>query len=120
MGRGGRHRTVLLDDPILLRQLRRYPRETGYQHGPLFRAGRGASNTALRYQSVQARFASYLDAAHLTGSLHDLRHAHAQALVNGGVSLATIRKRLGHANINTTLRYAEQSDATADGELRGW
>jgi integrase/recombinase XerD len=120
LGKGGRHRTVLLDDPTLLRLLRRYLRETGYQHGPLFRAERGTSNTPLRYQSVQARFSSYLRTANLTGSLHDLRHAHAQALVNGGVSLATIRKRLGHANINTTLRYAEQSDATADGEMRRW
>lgn len=41
-------------------------------------------------------------------------------LDNDGVSLATIRKRLGHKNIQTTLRYAEQSDETADAELRAW
>lgn len=119
-GKGGRHRTVLLEEPTLLRLLRRYLRETGYTSGPLFRAERGVTTSALRYQSAQARFASYLAAAGLTGSQHDLRHAHAQALVNGGVSLATIRKRLGHANINTTLRYAEQADSTADTELREW
>lgn len=119
-GKGGRHRTALLDDPTLLRLLRRYLRETGYQHGPVFRAERGIAGAALRYQSVQARFAGYADVAGVVGSLHDLRHAHAQALVNGGVSLATIRKRLGHANINTTLRYAEQSDASADSEVRQW
>jgi integrase len=39
---------------------------------------------------------------------------------NDGVSLPTIRKRLGHKNIQTTLRYAEQSDSTADTELRRW
>ena len=49
-----------------------------------------------------------------------LRHTHATELVNDGVSLATIRKRLGHKNIQTTLRYAEQSDETADAELRAW
>ena len=37
-----------------------------------------------------------------------------------GSSLATIRKRLGHKNLQTTLRYAEQTDATADAELRRW
>ncbi len=37
-----------------------------------------------------------------------------------GVSLATIRRRLGHKNVQTTLRYAEQSDATADAEVRAW
>ena len=37
-----------------------------------------------------------------------------------GVSLATIRKRLGHKNIQTTLHYAQQADETADAELRAW
>src|ERR1700730_18065865 len=45
---------------------------------------------------------------------------HATELVNAGVSLATIRKRLGHRNLQTTLRYTEQSDAVADAELRAW
>ena len=121
LGKGGRRRTVLLDDPTLVRLLRRYVRERGYQHGPLFRAERGIATTPLRYQSIQPRFAQYARLAGLEGfSLHDLRHGHAQALVNGGVSLATIRKRLGHANINTTLRYAEQADEVADAELRAW
>ena len=35
-------------------------------------------------------------------------------------TIATIRKRLGHRNLQTTLRYAEQSDAVADAELRAW
>jgi hypothetical protein len=33
------------------------------------------------------------------------------------VSLATIRKRLGRKTLQTTLRYAEQTDATADAEV---
>ncbi|MDQ4077204.1 MAG: tyrosine-type recombinase/integrase [Chloroflexota bacterium] len=53
-------------------------------------------------------------------ALHQLRHTYATELVNAGVSLATIRKRLGHKNVQTTLRYAEQSDATADAELQAW
>ena len=53
-------------------------------------------------------------------TLHRLRHTHAIELVNGGVGLATIRKRLGHKNLQTTLRYAEQSDTTADAEVRAW
>jgi site-specific recombinase XerD len=47
-----------------------------------------------------------------------LRHPHATELINEGVSLATIRKRLGHKNLQTTLRSTEQSDATAGAELR--
>lgn len=121
LGKGGRRRTVLLDDRVVVRLLRRHLREQGYQHGPVFRAERGQPLTALRYSSVQERFAAYASAAGLMGvSIHDLRHAHAQALVNGGVSLATIRKRLGHASIVTTTRYADQADGVADAELRAW
>lgn len=118
VGKGGRRRTVLLDDPALVRLLRRYLRETGYRHGPLFRAERGTSSTPLRYQSIHSRWASYAEVAGIDGSIHDLRHGHAQALVNDGVSLSTIRKRLGHASVTTTQRYAELSDAVADQELR--
>ncbi len=53
-------------------------------------------------------------------TLHQLRHAHATELVNDGVSLATIRKRLGHKNFQTTLRYAQQSDEAANAEIRAW
>ncbi len=38
LGKGGRRRTVLLDNDRLVAQLRAYLRQTGYQHGPLFRA----------------------------------------------------------------------------------
>jgi site-specific recombinase XerD len=53
-------------------------------------------------------------------SLYQLRHTHATELINDGVSLPTIRKRLGHTNLQTTLRHAEQSDETADAEVRTW
>ncbi len=59
-------------------------------------------------------------AAGMTATPHQLRHTHATAMVDGGISLATIRKRLGHANLQTVLRYADQSDHTADTELRAW
>ena len=43
-GKGGRHRTSLLDDPALVKQLRDYLKATRHRHGALFRAeknGRG-------------------------------------------------------------------------------
>ena len=120
LGKGGRRRTVLLDDRDVVRLLRRHLRERGYKHGPVFRAERGHPLNALRYSSAQERFAQYATAAGVHGSIHDLRHGHAQDLVNGGVSLSTIRKRLGHASVVTTQRYAEQADEVADAELRGW
>jgi len=119
-GKGGRHRTLLLDDPALVRQLRTYLRKHGYRHGPLFRAAKNGTGGPLAYQSIQERWAGYCAKAGVACTLHQLRHTHATELVNDGVSLATIRKRLGHKNLQTTLRYAEQSDAAADAELRMW
>jgi len=120
LGKGGQRRTVLLDDAPLVRQLRAYLKRTGYRHGPLFRAEKNGRGGPLRYQSVQERWARYCTRAGVSCTLHQLRHTHATELVNGGVGLATIRKRLGHKNLQTTLRYAEQSDATADAEVRAW
>lgn len=36
--------------------------------------------------------------------LHDLRHSHATMLINGGVNIVAVSKRLGHADINQTLK----------------
>ncbi|MDQ2808375.1 MAG: tyrosine-type recombinase/integrase [Chloroflexota bacterium] len=120
VGKGNRRRTVLLDDSRLVADLRTYLRRTGYQHGALFRAEKNYQGGPLRYQSVHVRWAAYCRQAEVACTLHQLRHSHATELVNAGVSLATIRKRLGHQNIQTTLRYAEQSDSTADSEIRRW
>jgi len=120
VGKGNQRRTVLLDDARLVKGVRMYLKRTGYTHGPLFRAAKNGRGGPLRYQSIQARWQRYYARAGVACTLHQPRHAHATELVNEGVSLATIRKRLGHKNLQTTLRYAEQSDATADAEIRSW
>jgi site-specific recombinase XerD len=120
LGKGGKRRTLLLDDPKLVKRLTTYLQQTGYRHGLLFRAAKNGHGGPLRYQSVQERWARYCAAAGVVCTLHQLRHTHASELVTDGVSLATVRKRLGHANIQTTLRYAEQADATSDAEIRQW
>lgn len=119
-GKGGRQRTVLIDDDRLVKLLHAYLHDSGYRHGPLFRASKNGRGGPLRYQSAQERWSRYCTKAGVNCTLHQLRHSHASELVNDGVSLATIRKRLGHRTMQTTLRYAEQTDATADNELRAW
>ncbi len=120
VGKGGKKRTVLLDDQRLVHQLRAYLKRKGYKHGPLFRAEKNGRGGPLRYQSIQERWDHYCSQAGVACTLHQLRHSHATELINGGVSLPTIRKRLGHKNLQTTLRYAEQADETADAEVRAW
>jgi integrase len=44
-----------------------------------------------------------LAAAHVPGSLHGLRHAHATALLQARVNPRAVQQRLGHGNIGTTL-----------------
>lgn len=36
--------------------------------------------------------------------IHDLRHSHASWLINNGVNIVAVSKRLGHANIEQTLK----------------
>jgi integrase len=38
------------------------------------------------------------------GTFHALRHTHASQLIDAGVDIVTIRKRLGHAKPDITLR----------------
>jgi len=120
VGKGQRQRTVLIDDPGLVTLLKRYLQKHHYRHGPLFRAHKNYRGGSLRYQSAQEKWAKYCEQAGIHCTLHELRHAHATELVNDGVSLATIRKRLGHKHIQTTLRYAQQSDDATDSEIRAW
>ncbi len=51
--KGGRRRTILLDDPLLLTLLRRYLRTTGYTRGPLFRATKNSVGGPLRYATAE-------------------------------------------------------------------
>src|SRR5258708_21261425 len=120
VGKGGKRRTILIDDPRLVQQLRAYLKRMGYKHRPFFRAEKNGRGGPLRYQSMQERWDHYCTQAGVACTLHQLRHSHATELINGGVSLPTIRKRLGHKNLQTTLRYAEQADSTADAEIRTW
>src|SRR6202043_1446797 len=49
VGKGGKRRTILLDDSRLVQQLRVYLKHTGYKYGPLFRAEKNGRGGPLRY-----------------------------------------------------------------------
>ena len=60
---------------------------------------------------------------------HSLRHTTAICVLKAGVDLATISQRLGHSNLNTTMRYARadidlKREALAyvfhDSDITGW
>src|SRR5262245_2247038 len=59
-------------------------------------------------QSPRAFTAYWADHAEQLGmkdiTLHALRHTHASQLIDAGIDVVTISKRLGHANPSVTLR----------------
>lgn len=49
--------------------------------------------------------------------LHDLRHSHATLLINSGVNIVAVSKRLGHSSINQTLKTYTHLLKNTDDEL---
>ena len=50
--------------------------------------------------------------------IHQLWHARATELINSGVSIEAVRRRIGHAATETTQIYAQLADQVADTEIR--
>ena len=117
-GKGGTVRTVLLDDRGYLALLRLYLVRSGYTSGPLFRASINGRGGPLSYDAAHNRWKKYCAAAGIGIGIHQLRHAHATELINSGVSIEVVRRRLGHASTETTQVYALLADKVADAEIR--
>jgi len=117
-GKGGTVRTVLLDDRGYVALLRLYLARGGYTSGPLFRASINGRGGPLSYDAAHNRWKKYCAAAGIGIGIHQLRHAHATELINSGVSIEVVRRRLGHASTETTQIYAELADQVADTEIR--
>jgi len=78
---------------------------------PVFRNGRGAALTRFGVRYVlQKHVAAAAQAAPTLADKqihpHSLRHTTAIHLLKAGVDFATISQWLGHASLNTTMRYA--------------
>jgi integrase/recombinase XerD len=117
-GKGGTVRTVLLDDRGYVALLRLYLARSGYTAGPLFRASINGSGGPLSYDAAHNRWKKYCAAAGTGIGIHQLRHAHATELINSGVSIEVVRRRLGHASTETTQVYTLLADKVADAEIR--
>jgi len=117
-GKGGTVRTVLLDDRGYVALLRLYLARAGYTSGPLFRASINGRGGPLSYDAAHSRWKKYCAAAGTGIGIHQLRHAHASELINSGVSIEVVRRRLGHASAETTQVYTLLADKVADTEIR--
>ncbi|GAA4102982.1 tyrosine-type recombinase/integrase [Nonomuraea soli] len=117
-GKGGSVRAVLLDDRGYVTLLKLYLARAGYTSGPLFRASINGSGGPLSYDASHHRWETYCQAAGVEIDIHQLRHAHATELINAGVSIEAVRRRLSLASAETTQLYTLLADDVADAEIR--
>jgi integrase/recombinase XerD len=113
-GKGGTVRTVLLDDRGHVALLRLYLARSGYTSGPLFRASVNGRGGPLPYDAAHSRWRKYCAAVGVEIGVHQLRHA--TELISSGVSIEVVRRRLGHASIETTQVYANPRELHQPGE----
>lgn len=120
LGKGQRERTVLLTAaPESSRLLRRHLKLSRIRSGSVFRGDPryGGSALPLGYTTARRAWQRYCAVAGVTATLHQLRHSRATQLVQAGVPLGTVRKVLGHRNIQSTLLYVEVDPTTVKRDL---
>lgn len=70
-------------------------------------------DTRLPWVSIKHSFKTATKVANLPGlRIHDLRHSAASYMINAGVDLFAVGKVLGHANYQSTQRYAHLANDT--------
>jgi len=89
-------RIVLIDEKLNM-QLREFIESREIRETPVFVRGRVFNST------INSRLKALCQRANIPViSAHGLRHTHASHLLHAGISIASIAKRLGHANTTTT------------------
>lgn len=83
----------------------------------LFPTLEGEPKSPRAFSAAWADVADSLDMGDIT--FHALRHTHASQLIDAGIDVVTVSKRLGHANPNITLRiyahlFRKHDDKAAD------
>lgn len=131
VGKGDRERIVpLIDAPRTVRLLREMLKTLGTV-GPLFRGDsrKGCSAAAaMDYTTLYYHFERTLEIARQKKpalfppepeaiTIHRLRHTYVTQKLRDGVPLPSVRKLMGHKNIQTTLRYAETDLETIKQQL---
>jgi len=112
-GKGAKDRLVPLS-PTLLEHLRAYWRL--YRPSDWLFAGK--TGQPLSPTSLQKAFTHAKRTAGVTkvGGIHGLRHAYATHQLAAGLGVERLQRLMGHANIQTTLRYVHWLPSASEGE----
>ena len=99
--------------------LRRHLKQSHITSGSVFRGDPryGGSPLPLEYSVAHYAWQKYCQQAEIQATIHQLRHSRASQLLQAGVPVTTVRKQLGHRNIQSTLLYAEVDQATIKHDL---
>lgn len=131
IGKGNKERVIpLIDASRSVALIRKLLKVVGGL-GPLFRGDThkgGRYGQALDYSTVWYHFERYVALARSAYperfaheqepiTIHRLRHTFATLKLRDGVSLPSVRKLMGHKNLQTTLRYTEIDLETVKREL---
>jgi integrase len=73
-------------------------------------------STFRRPDSVSRRFRTLRDRLTMTGRFYDLRHSHVTELLDAGMNVSLIAKRIGHARSSTTLNFYVSDEPEGDAE----
>lgn len=107
--KGRSRRTIKLDD-ILFVQLQPLLKTNGKY---LFGGETGLSREIIQSQRIEAIAKSGVKPIRL----HDFRHSHATWLINNGVNIVAVSKRLGHKDVSTTLSVYTHLLESTDNEM---
>lgn len=95
--KSGKSRKIPISEKMLI-VLKNQPKDSDYVFVNL--------ETGLPYRDIHKSFQSALKKANISNfRFHDLRHTVATRLVEKGVPLPVVQEILGHAKIETTMRY---------------
>ena len=102
-----------------IRLLRRHLKQSQITADSLFRGDPryGGSPLPLDYSVLRKAWQKFKQAGVQRGPSTNLRHSRATQLIQAGVPITTIRKQLGHRNLQSTLLYAEVDTATVKRDL---
>jgi site-specific recombinase XerD len=115
-GKGHKDRTVYLSD-LACQALTRYLGDA--PRPPQSALWVNAKGRPLSYHDLLDSIAALGLAADVPGvTPHRLRHSLATRLLNAGMDITRIQKLLGHAELNTTMTYAQLLDLTLEADYR--
>ncbi len=111
-GKGGTVRLTFIT-PELARRLQDHLTENRVFTGPVFRHIQKHSNVHtdhFQVDTVRQRLKRIFRRAGYEMFPHQIRHTFATELLSNGADVRAVQKLLGHANLNTTMRYLQVTD----------